>query len=139
MSHRHHNSTTPPSTPSSPSSSPSSTDANSQPEPNSVSDFEEICNKLGFESLDPAVLDYFLGITMLGVDTDTMEVTVELVKRSKVYQHMLVVINKQAKGDVELEKASFFVLAMLTGASCMLHAVDEGYVVDTMSDDGGEE
>ena len=84
------------------------------------------------------MLDYFLGITMFGVDTDTMEVTVELVKRSKVYQHMLVVINKQAKGDVELEKASFFVLAMLTGASCMLHAVDEGYV-DTMSDDGGEE
>ena len=76
---------------------------------------------------------------MLGVDTDTMKVAVELVKQSKVYQHMLVVINKQAKGDVELEKASFFVLAMLTGASCMLHAVDEGYVVDTMSDDGGEE
>lgn len=111
----------------------------SQPEP--VTEHHNPYAKFGFDKLDPKVLDMFLGIVALSMDKDmdAVSVGIELVKESTVYTKVLDLVARKCGGDKDQEKRMMFVLAMFTGASCMLQAVDDGLVVDTTGGDNDED
>ena len=125
MPHHHHN------------SRPHLTPDDSQPEASATTN--NVFAKFGFEEMDPEMMDMFLGMVVTQVDTDIVSAGVELVKKSKVFDRVLEIVEKKSGGDVALEKRTMFVLAMLTGSCCMLEAVDLGLVPDSGDDEDDDE
>lgn len=133
MKHSHRN--TPPTTP-----------LSSQPEPHV--NLTESMSK--FESLDPSVMDSVMLLVAMHPDTqDYVAMLMKMLGESKAYQAI-----RKADGATksnflkqggtlveaaEMEHSHLFAVAFLTGASCMLTAVDEGLVPDSGDGEDGEE
>lgn len=116
MSHHHRNHWPPPT---------------SQPEPLVSEPAPTLGAKFGFEALNVEELDITLNIVCHPGASDYVLALVEMLGKSKVYSTVVETVRKQCGGNKDLEMKMMFSLAVLTGASCMLTAVDEGLVEES--------
>lgn len=85
------------------------------------------------ESMDTEFMDAISLFTALHPDVaDYVAAVMAMTEKSKAYS----VVRKSVAGNVDDQLKYMFSVGLITGASCMLEAVDRGYVDDG---DGGDD
>ncbi len=114
--------------------------SDSQPEPYDYDETDHTPrtpnDPFGFEELDFTDMEQAMVMVCHPQAEDYVLKIIETLSKSEVYKRVQGVVSKKCRDDKDLEMKMMFALAMLTGASTMLTAVDEGYVDGDEEDEG---